>query len=906
MLGDLVSHFRAFVEFKAINELTKPLREIQALSEKTKSSLEKLSEASAKLASSGAKLAGFFGFLSAPMGLALKEAVEFEKVFLGEFNKVVGATGKELEEFKSYFMELSEQIPLTATEIAQLSAGLAQMGIPTEQLKEFTKLVSQASFAFDITAEEAGRAFGEIRNAFGIKTVSELREVGDAINYLSNTMGASASDIVEILKRVGASAHDLGLKAKAVAVFGATIREAGYQPELVSSALNILFMRLSTFDDKLLKVLQTVGMTKGEFKALMEASPEKAILKLLFALKGLDSEARSRAIKELVGSEHFSKIKVLVNNLDKLKMKLTEIGEGKHLGSMESEVNSLLQTTSAQLELLRNRIQNIAISIGAVLLPPFNLFLSVVSFILSPISKLVSEHQTLAKVLLLPVVGVVGLIALLGILASAFGLLGIAITKGISSLVELKGTLSELKNTASEVIPALKNLYLQVMANAKAFWMWLHAGEVQAGWIGTLDYRLLKLKLRLYEFTSLIRAKGLKGVLSSGISELTGFLSLLGGRVSNLKVKLSVLRLSFISLTRASLAFIATPLGATLSAIGIAVYLLYTNFDRLKKALSALYETLVVSRILPFFEGIKIGLIHTKEGIDALKSAFSPLLSALSELKKAIGELLSPFRTLFVEVAKVFGFDTSAFKSSLEQGITLGKALAFVFNTTAKVIAFALKPVVWSLTLIVKVITKIIELLKKLAGLVKEAFNVLKKPVELGKNLIGGLVSGVKAGTSLALNAVKEAGSKIVEGFKSLFGIKSPSRLFMNFGKNLLEGLVLGMKKLREKPLETLNSIAKDLTLKPSEVPVKLGSVIAPALNLPVPTVNQPSGTFATRQVVNFSLPKTQTSKSLIVNKIVDKLEVKIDGSVNGEPKEIAKEIAGELQDVLLSLLKRF
>ncbi len=469
MFGNLTSTFQAFVEFKAIDELTKPLREIKTLSDKTRSSLEKLTEASAKLTEVGTKLTAFFGGLTAPFGVAVSSAVEFERVFIGEFNKVVGASGKELREFKNYFVELSEQIPLTVTEIAQLSAGLAQMGIPTDQLKEFTKLVAQAAFAFDITAEEAGKAFGEIRNAFGIKTICELRAVGDTINYLSNTMGASAADLVDIIKRVGSAAKLVGLDAKSVAVFAATIREEGYAPELVSSALSVLFQRLATFDDKLVKVLQTLGWTKQSFQELLKTNPERAIVKLLTALKGLDATKRATLLKELVGTEHFPKIAVLLNNLDKLKGKLSEIGKGAYKGSMEQELLGLLQTTSAQLQLLKNSLQNLAIAIGSILLPPFNLLVKFLKAVITPIANFINAHQTLASVILLPIVAIGGFIALLGILATAFGLVGIAVTKGLTTLVELKNTLLDLKGGFKELIPHLRDLTVSLYSNARAF-----------------------------------------------------------------------------------------------------------------------------------------------------------------------------------------------------------------------------------------------------------------------------------------------------------------------------------------------------------------------------------------------------------------------------------------------------
>ena len=921
MFGNLASTFQAFVEFRAIDELSKPLREIKSLTDKTRSSLEKLTEASAKLAEQGAKLTAFFGGLTAPFGVAIHQAIEFEKVFIGEFNKVVGASGKQLEDFKNYFVELSNQIPLTATEIAQLAAGLAQMGIPTDQLKEFTKLVAQAAFAFDITAEEAGKAFGEIRNAFGIKTIEDLRKVGDTINYLSNTMGASAADLVEILKRIGAAAKLLGLDAKSVAVFAATIREAGYAPELVSSALSVLFQRLATFDSNLKQVITSLGWTTQEFQRLVKSHPEQAILKLLTALKGLDSTKRAQLLKELVGTEHFAKIAVLLNNLDKVKTKLSEIHKGAYKGSMAQEVQGLMQTTAAQMELLRNRLQNIAIAIGSILLPPFNALVRAISAVLTPIATFINEHQTLGRIILFPVVGIGALIALIGVLAGTFGLAGIAVAKGIGTILELRKTLTDLKGTVLEVLPTLKGLALQVWANVRAFAIWVATGNAQTGWLRRLDYGLRLFKLRLMELYTTLRTQGVKaflvGQLTAIQSALVSFATVLQTRFSGAKGVLASIPIyirnigtSLLAAGRASLAFIATPLGATLTAIGIAAYLVWKNFDKIKAVFVGLYRAVVESRLKPFFEGIKIGLIHIKEGLNTLKGAFSPLVSAFRELKTALAELFKPFKTLFAElynavkpvinaVAKLFGFDSSAFTSSLEKGITLGKALAFVFNTTAKVIALALKPIVWILTLIVKAITKVIEGLKKLFEWAKKAFEAVKKPLEIGKHIVGGIAEGVKNTAKRAVDAVKGVGHKIVEGFKSLFGIKSPSRLFMGFGINLLEGLFLGIRKLENKPLEVLRNLVQT-TQK------VLGNFFAPKVAVEH-NLTETRKVFYRNIFHSEEKPvKRETAKSVLINKLIDRLEVVIQGGVKGEPSSLAKEFATELESTLEAILLRF
>lgn len=66
---------------------------------------------------------------------------------------------------------------------------------------------------------------------------------------------------------------------------------------------------------------------------------------------------------------------------------------------------------------------------------------------------------------------------------------------------------------------------------------------------------------------------------------------------------------------------------------------------------------------------------------------------------------------------------------------------------------------------------------------------------QLGKNIMDGLVQGIKDFAMKPVDAVVDAGKKVVNGFKDFFGIKSPSKLFASFGKFMMEGLGIGIKE---------------------------------------------------------------------------------------------------------------
>lgn len=67
------------------------------------------------------------------------------------------------------------------------------------------------------------------------------------------------------------------------------------------------------------------------------------------------------------------------------------------------------------------------------------------------------------------------------------------------------------------------------------------------------------------------------------------------------------------------------------------------------------------------------------------------------------------------------------------------------------------------------------------------------KMLEIGKNIMMGLVDGVKSMMTAAVDAVKGVGNKIVDGFKGLLGIESPSKVFHELGLEIGQGLVGGI-----------------------------------------------------------------------------------------------------------------
>jgi phage-related protein len=108
--------------------------------------------------------------------------------------------------------------------------------------------------------------------------------------------------------------------------------------------------------------------------------------------------------------------------------------------------------------------------------------------------------------------------------------------------------------------------------------------------------------------------------------------------------------------------------------------------------------------------------------------------------------------------------------------------------------------------LIIKALVELVPLL------VRSLLSVSGQLVSAGFQLLMGLIKGmVDNAPRLIGETVKNLANLVTDGFKALLGIKSPSKVFMGFGKNIAQGLVgglVGSERLVENAVDDLAAVA--------------------------------------------------------------------------------------------------
>ncbi len=218
----------------------------------------------------------------------------------------------------------------------------------------------------------------------------------------------------------------------------------------------------------------------------------------------------------------------------------------------------------------------------------------------------------------------------------------------------------------------------------------------------------------------------------------------------------------------------------------------------------------VIEGIANALKGISDWISEHKEGVlNFLK--FTGIFTAILVISNIVQTAISAFTAMGGIIAIVTGIATS-----LTPVITaISGALSLLTNPITLLIAMGLLLIThWD-----EVKTFFFELIEKIKAKISDIHEWLSEKIEsakeLGKNIISGLLNGITEFFGNAKQWVKEhIFEPLINGFKNLFGIHSPSTVMAELGGYIIAGLcnavsdgIRKVKEIFEKILEKIQSV---------------------------------------------------------------------------------------------------
>ena len=790
---------------REIIETEQKLKSLEEQASQSAVAIQKIAATGEDLKNLGDKISGVGttltkGVTTPIVGLgtvAVKTAADFDSA-MSQVAAVSGATGNDLEALRDKAREMGAKTKFSASEAAEAMNYMAMAGWKTsdmlsgiegimnlaaasgEDLASTSDIVTDALTAFGLTAADSGH-FADILAAASSNANTNVSMMGETFKYCAPIAGA-----------LGFSAEDT---AEAIGLMG----NAGIKSSQAGTSLRTIMSNLSG-------EVKICGSNIGEVTvATTNADGSMRDLSAILAdcrtaFGGLSESEKAAAAEALVGKNAMSGFLALMNaapaDIEKLSSAI-ENCDGK-----SAEMAATMQDNLAgQLTILKSQLEELAISFGEILMPAIR---QIVTWVQNFVDKLNGMDEgtknTIVTIgLLAAAIGPV--LFFIGKIISAVGSIMTFIPTLIGGISSIGGGLSALwgimaANPVTLVIAAIAALiaiFVALWNNCEGFReFWINLWNVikeaaVAVWNGLKDF-----------FSNIWNA--ITGAAQSIWNGLKDFFSGLWEGIKNIfQTVLDVIK----ALIVARFEFYKTIITTVLNVIQTVVS---TVWNAIRSVIETVTNA-IGSFLSGAWEAIKNTVTTVMEAIrnvittvwEAIKSAVTAVLSAIKDvvvsaweaIKNAISTAMEAIRSA---VTAAWEAIKSAVSSAIEAIKNVAVAAWEAIKSAIISIMEAIKAAITAAWEAVKsAVTSVVNAIKEV---ITSVWNAIKSTVtgivsglkDAVVNIFGSLLNGIKNAMSGITNAVKSGFDGAISFIKGL-----PAQA-LQWGRDIIGGLIDGIK----------------------------------------------------------------------------------------------------------------
>ena len=411
---------------------------------------------------------------------AVKASLDFESSF-AYVRKTVNGTEADFNTLAKASKRMSTEIATSTSEINAVMATGGQLGIATEHIEEFARVMIDLSNAStDLDADTAATQLAKFANIMGTSQ-SQFSNIGSTIAMLGNNFATTEAPIAEMAMRIAGAGRQIGLTEAQVLGLATALSSVGIQAQAggssISKALIKMEVAATTGGDALKDFSRVCGMTEQEFVNAWKSDPIQVFQRFIESLAQMNEEGISSvAVLDEIGISEIRLRDTMLRavNATELFANAQEMAE-----SAWSENTALAQkagvrygTTASKLTNLKNKAVLFAQTLGNDLMPTLERIMEGVSGFIDKLNNMDSSERQ-------QIIRIAALAASIGPLLLIFGKL----TKTIGTISKGIGAFATAVGAAGGGFSG----FMSVLASSPAVWLAV-AAAVIAGTIALVDY----------------------------------------------------------------------------------------------------------------------------------------------------------------------------------------------------------------------------------------------------------------------------------------------------------------------------------------------------------------------------------------------------------------------------------
>lgn len=333
------------------------------------------------LVATGVALA--IGAIVAALGLFIFDAVGVAKSIESAFAGVAKTTDGLIDEFgritqagievKDEFRDLAKEVPLALEELLKIGEFAGQLGIAKENLADFSEVVAALGVSTELSTEEAAIGLARLGGIYEITIedmVENTQRLGDTIVFLGNNFKTNEPLILNFAKRIAGIAKFVNISQAEILGFGAAFTSAGVEAQLGGTALQntILAMSKAVVEggDELATFAEVSGKSSEAFVEAWEDDAANAVVEFLEGLGGLGENAFKVLEDVGLASDRTERALLPLAAAGDL---LRDAIEGSNQAwednnALARETAIRYNTLDSQLEITKNQIRDFSLAIG--------------------------------------------------------------------------------------------------------------------------------------------------------------------------------------------------------------------------------------------------------------------------------------------------------------------------------------------------------------------------------------------------------------------------------------------------------------------------------------------------------------------------------------------------------------
>jgi TP901 family phage tail tape measure protein len=370
--------------------------------------------------------------LAALGGGAIKAAMDFESSFAG-IRKTVGdatdsmgnltATGEML---RQGMRDLAKQLPVNVNELNRIGESAGQLGIKSQNILGFTEVMAKLGVTTNLTSDQAATALARLANITQMPQ-DQFDRLGSTVVQLGNNFATTESEIVEFGLRIAGAGKQAGISEPQILAIGTALSSVGVQAEAGGTAVQKVILQMLqatvTGGKGLETFAATAGMTGAEFKRAFEADAGGAFTAFVNGL-GRQGKNAIAVLNDLgLADERLIRSFLALSGAgDLLNRTMAEGEKGwRENTALSKEAEQRFRTTANQVQLLWNKVTDLGIALGEVLLPHVIALVDKLSELVPYLETAVRWFSGLPEPVKNTALAVAGLLAALGPVLWAVG-----------------------------------------------------------------------------------------------------------------------------------------------------------------------------------------------------------------------------------------------------------------------------------------------------------------------------------------------------------------------------------------------------------------------------------------------------------------------------------------------------